>query len=123
MPVVYGGPSAQRGAAGRRTRTGVHARVVARGGGGSAEHLGAARARTTNAVAPYLEPAELERLRAAKLVQDQPDGRNDLEVESSGLHPRCLERGVWPDDEAWGLSDHGVVTTTFVRRGESIDDY
>ena len=42
VPVVYGGPSAQRGAAGRRTRTGVHARVVARGGGGSAEPASAA---------------------------------------------------------------------------------
>ena len=54
-------------------------------------------------------------------AQDQQDSRADLVVKSSQLLPSCLERGEWPLDDDWGLSDHGVVTSTFVaqRRGEA----
>ena len=55
------------------------------------------------------------------LIQDQKDSRADLECVDSHLMPECLERGKWPAEEDWGLSDHGVVTSTFVaqRRGEA----
>jgi len=66
--------------------------------------------------------AAVERLQGTvPLIQDQKDSRADLECVDSHLMPDCLERGRWPTEEEWGLSDHGVVTSTFVaqRRGES----
>jgi hypothetical protein len=47
-------------------------------------------------------------------AQDQQDSRADLVVKSSQLLPSCLERGEWPLDDDWGLSDHGVVTSCFI---------
>ena len=67
--------------------------------------------------------AAVERLQtdSGPLIQDQKDSRADLECVDSRLLPRCLESGEWPTEDEWGLSDHGVVTSTFVaqRRGEA----
>ena len=59
--------------------------------------------------------AALQRLQTDELVQDQRDGcGSDLIVERSAIRPACLEEGRWPAEGQWGLSDHGVVTSTFV---------
>ena len=52
----------------------------------------------------------------AESVRDRPSGEADLDVVAARLTPRCLEDGAWPEREAWGLSDHGVLTSTFVPR-------
>jgi hypothetical protein len=52
----------------------------------------------------------------AESVRDRPSGEADLDVAAARLTPRCLEDGAWPEREAWGLSDHGVLTSTFVPR-------
>ena len=43
------------------------------------------------------------------------DASGDLHVAHSRLLPDCLEAGRWPREDEWGLSDHGVVTSRFVR--------
>lgn len=57
--------------------------------------------------------AALQRLQTDELVQDQRDGP-ELSTRSSVIFPACLEQGRWPAEDQWGLSDHGVVTSTFV---------
>ena len=43
------------------------------------------------------------------------DEDGDLRVADATLTPSCLEAGVWPTADEWGLSDHGVVSSRFVR--------
>ena len=63
--------------------------------------------------------AALRRLKDEALVADATDTTADLEVEDAAFTPRCLEQGAWPDASEWGLSDHGVLTSRFARRGIS----
>ena len=68
---------------------------------------------------PRRLPSDTPRARAhAGLLTDAPDGSTDLHVEHSQLTPPCLEEGVWPAAEDWGLSDHGIVTSRFVSNKE-----
>jgi hypothetical protein len=55
----------------------------------------------------------LQRLSGEGLLTDVADQTDDLLVERSGLMPACLEDGVWPTPDEWGVSDHGVVTSSF----------
>ena len=61
----------------------------------------------------------LRRLKDEALVADAADAAADLEVEDAAFTPRCLEKGAWPDASEWDLSDHGVLTSRFARRGSS----
>ena len=66
-------------------------------------------------VASPLPPAR-DLCRIAGLLTDVPDESDDLLVDHSQLTPACLEDGEWPSAAAWDLSDHGIVTSRFVRR-------
>jgi hypothetical protein len=37
----------------------------------------------------------------------------DLRVRRVRVLPECLERGVWPSEEQYTLSDHGMVEVVF----------
>ena len=58
----------------------------------------------------------VRRLTGERLLMDVTDDAGDLQVDHSRLTPQCLEGGVWPSADEWGLSDHGIVTSRFVLR-------
>jgi hypothetical protein len=57
----------------------------------------------------------LRRLSGENLISDAKDTRDDLIVADAALTPRCLEQGRWPSRSEWGVSDHGVLTSSFAR--------
>ena len=60
--------------------------------------------------------AALQRLSGEGVLTEAPDDTADVHVVHSELFPGCLAAGRWPSADEWGVSDHGIVTSRFVRK-------